>query len=582
MSDLGLPTHVVTEIDSPNRENRLTAVDDLSRLAGGADLGLAAAARRALEGLTQDDSRSVSAAAAAALERTAIRLRPDRVDFGQIAPGTPRVVADVLVDGPPLATATATVSVSGPGLRAMLAGRQLRILWQPRSEWLDGSVTVRGPAGWADVRVTGQVLVAAPVSRMGVEAQMHAVNGLSTYGPPRVTVLPAPRERRRRAGAAVLVAALTALVLLGGVGVAFALAGRDDDNRRNAVAEPLPTVVPNTAAGPTNAAPTNAAPSNAVSAPVPALTLDRQQLAQRVTSVDQPVVIGTIRVGNEPEGMAVSPDSRTVYVANQGEKVLSVVNAQTRQVTARKLRDTPRFVTVSRDGKLVFASMYENDLAGSGVAVLDATGGIHHYLNTGKQPYALSVGPDGNLWVPIHSSARVEIYSAVGGPEQGRITLPPNPHAVGFSGDLQRAFTANHESNAVAVVDLRSDKLIKSIPVSRAPHSLAVSPDGRRVVVAGYEADAANLIDAVTLERTGPFKVGHQPQSVAFAADGNHAYVVNEGDNTVSVLDGHTGKVTATVKVGKSPRTVSVAPDGRLAYVSNGDDDTISVLRVGE
>ncbi|HEX5201945.1 MAG TPA: YncE family protein [Actinoplanes sp.] len=577
MSDLGLPTHVLTEIDSPIRETRLAAVDELARLAAGPDLAVAVAARRALEGLTQDDSRSVSAAAATALERTAIRLRPDRVDFGQVAPGTPRVVADVLVDGPPLATATATVTVSGPGLRAMLAGHQLRVLWQPRSEWLDGSVTVRGPAGWAEVRVTGQVpMAAAPMTRTGVEAQMRAVDGLSTYGPPRVTVLPPPPERRSRAGAVALIAGLTALVLLGGAGVAWALVGDrgSGGNAGNAIAEPPLASAP--------ALPLASAAAGDAPAPAPALT--REALAHRIASLAKPTVIGTIKVGNEPEGVAVSPDSATVYVANQAAKVLSVVDAGSRKVTSVTLRNTPRFVAVSRDGKQVYVSMYENDKkTGSGVAVVDAVAGRpDHYLKTGLQPFALSVGPDGKVWVPIHSSGRVEIYTAGQNKEDSRIVVPPNPHAVGFSGDLQRAFTANHESNAVAVIDMKSGKFLKAIPVSRAPHSLAVSPDGRRVVVAGYEANAANLIDAVTLKRTGPFKVGKQPQSVAFAADGEHGYVVNEGDDTVSVLNGRTGKVTATVKVGHSPRTVAVSPDGRLAYVSNGADDTISVLRVGE
>jgi YVTN family beta-propeller protein len=579
MSDLSLPTHVLTEIDSPIRETRLTAVDELARIAAGPDLAMAAAARRALASLTQDDSRSVSAPAATALERTAIRLRPERVDFGQVAPGTPRVVADVLVDGPPLATATATVTVSGPGLRAMLAGHQLRILWQPRSEWLDGSVTVRGPAGWAEVRVTGQVLMAVPpMTRTGVEAQMRAVDGLSTYGPPRVTVLPPPRERRRgRAGAVALIAGLTALVVLGGVGVAWALV-RDRSNGGgagpNAIAEPLPTSAP--------ALPVASAPAG--NAPAPVTTITREALAHRIASVAKPAVIATVRVGNEPEGIAVSPDSKTVYVANQSAKVLSVVDAGSRKVTSVTLRNTPRFVAVSRDGRLVYVSMYENDKkTGSGVAVVDAVAGkADHYLKTGLQPFALSVGPDGKVWVPIHSSGRVEIYTAGQNKEDARIVVPPNPHAVGFSGDLQRAFTANHESNAVAVIDTKSDKFLKAIPVSKAPHSLAVSPDGRRVLVAGYEANAANLIDAVTLRTTGPFKVGKQPQSVAFAADGEHAYVVNVGEDSVSVLDGRTGRLTATVKVGHSPRTVAVSPDGRLAYVSNGADHTISVLRVGE
>jgi YVTN family beta-propeller protein len=577
MSDLSLPTHVLTGIDSPIRETRLTGVDELGRIAGGHDLAMAAAARSALERLTQDDSRAVSAAAAAALERTAIRVRPDRVDFGQIAPGTPRVVADVLVDGPPLALASATVTVSGPGLRAMLAGRQLRVLWQPRAEWLDGSVTVRGPAGWAEVRVTGQVAAAAgPVNRAAVEAQLRAVNATvnhAAYGPSRVTVLPASPPRRRLGGA-VLIAGLTALVVLGGVGVAWALVGGPDpDGSRTAVAGPLPT-----------SAPATESTGEATPGEQPAGTLTKEALTRRIASLDKPSVVGTIKVGNEPEGVAVSPGGDTVYVANQGAKVLSIVDTGSRAVSSVTLRNTPRFVAVSRDGGKIFVSMYENDKkTGSGVAVVDAAAKkVDGYVKTGDAPFALSTGPDGNLWVPIHGAGRVEIYAVGDHRSQGVITVPPNPHAVGFSGDLMRAFTANHESNAVAVIDMNTDKLLKSIPVEKAPHSIAVSPDGRRVLVAGFEANAANLIDAVTLKRTGPFPVGKAPQSVAFSADGKHGYTVNEGDNTISVLDASNGKVTATVKVGKSPRTIGVSPDGRFAYVSNGDDDTISVLRVGE
>ena len=555
MSEKVLPTQVLTEIDSSVRETRLKGVGELERLASGSDLAMAAAARSTLMRLTQEDSRSVAAAAAAALERTALRLQPDQVHFGQVAPDSPRLVAEVLVEGPPLAAAAA-VTVSGPGLRAMLVGRRLRIAWLPASDWLDGTVTVRGPAGWADVRVTGQVSVSAPLPPAdGEEAAT------------RVTVLPAPAPRRQSRGP-VLLAALTAGVLLGGAGVAVAL---------NRGEEPVPA--PAAALG---------LPASAtVSAPAPATTaapgptgVARVPLALSVSSVARPAVVGTIRVGNEPEGVVVSPDNRTVYVANQGSRILSVLDVASQRVSSVRLRNTPRFVTTSRDGRLVFVSMYEKDMSGSGVAVVDAASRkVLRYMSTGVQPYTLAVGPDGRVWVPIHSEQRVEIYGADGYRARGRVLVPPNPHAVAFSGQLQRAYTPNHESNAVSIIDMRTDRLLKSVPVSRAPHSIAVSPDGRRVLVAGYEADAADLIDASTLRRTGPFKVGKEPQSVAFATDGEHAYVVNEGGNSVSVLDGHTGAVTATVRVGRSPRTVAVSPDGLLAYVSNGDDDTLSVLR---
>jgi YVTN family beta-propeller protein len=408
------------------------------------------------------------------------------------------------------------------------------------------------------------------MSRAAVEARLRAEEGLGGTQAARVTVLPAPPVPRR-AGATVLIAGLTALVLLGGVGVAVALTTGEQRDRTSAGA---PTPGPATAPGP---APTTTAGSS------PATSVPRVPLARRVVSIGKPTLVGTIRVGAEPEGVTVSPDSRTVYVANQNSRVLSVVDAVGRRVTSVRLRNTPRFVATSRDGRLVFVSMYEDDKSGSGVAVVDAASHkIVRYVTTGMQPYALAVGPDGRIWVPIHSRRRVEIYEARDQRPAGRVIVPPNPHAVAFSAKLARAFTPDHESNAVSIIDMRTDRLLKSIPVSRAPHSIAVSPDGRTVLVAGYEANAVDLIDTATLRRIGPFRVGRKPQSVAFAADGGHAYVVNEGDNSVSVLDGHTGAVTATVRVGRSPRAVAVSPDGRLAYVSNGDDDTISVLRVGK
>jgi YVTN family beta-propeller protein len=407
------------------------------------------------------------------------------------------------------------------------------------------------------------------MSRAAVDARLREVDGLGYPRAARVTVLPAPPPVRRRVGATALIASLTALVLLGGVGVAVALTTGEQHGPSTAAAL-APTSPPTTASGSSPAAPAPTAVS-------------RVPLAHRVVSIGKPAVVGTIRVGAEPEGVTVSPNGRTVYVANQSSHILSVVDAVSRRVTSVPLRNTPRFVATSRDGRLVFVSMYEDDKSGSGVAVVDA--GSHkvvRYLTTGVQPYTLAVGPDGRVWVPIHSQRRVEIYTAGDQRPAGRVMVPPNPHAVAFSKNLLRAFTPDHESNAVSVIDMRTDRLLKSIPVSRAPHSIAVSPDGRTVLVAGYDANAADLIDAVTLKRTGPFRVGSKPQSVAFAADGAHAYVVNEGDNSVSVLDGHTGKVTATVGVGRSPRNVAVSPDGRLAYVSNGADNTISVLRVGE
>src|SRR5690349_9888661 len=262
MSEQTLPTQVLTEIDSSVRETRLKGVGELERLANGTDLGMAAAARHTLLRLTEEDSRSVAAAAAAALERTTVRLNPDQVHFGQVTAGTPQLFADVHVEGPPLAVA-ASVTVSGPGLRAALAGRRLRIAWLPASDWLDGTVTVRGPAGWADVRVTGQVAAVAPRSApVEIDDRLDAEDLRAT----RVTVLSPPTTRRRARGT-VLLAALAAGVLLGGAGVAVALTVGEEPRPGPAVAlGTTPSATPSTTAAATATA-TTAAPAPA---PAPA------------------------------------------------------------------------------------------------------------------------------------------------------------------------------------------------------------------------------------------------------------------------------------------------------------------------
>jgi hypothetical protein len=70
----GLPRDVQGAVDSPERRTRIGAVQVLGEFLAGADTGLGAAARVALEHLAHDDSRQVSEAA----DRVLADARPDR------------------------------------------------------------------------------------------------------------------------------------------------------------------------------------------------------------------------------------------------------------------------------------------------------------------------------------------------------------------------------------------------------------------------------------------------------------------------------------------------------------------------
>ena len=114
-----LPADLQDSLASPLAGVRAGAVGELARLAGGRHEGLALAARQTLADLAEDDSRTVAAAATAALARAPGTTPPERVSPASAAgadaagPGGRPDPGPGLVDGPP-----------PPDRRARLAARR--------------------------------------------------------------------------------------------------------------------------------------------------------------------------------------------------------------------------------------------------------------------------------------------------------------------------------------------------------------------------------------------------------------------------------------------------------------------------
>src|ERR1700758_356107 len=62
-------------------------------------------------------------------------------------------------------------------------------------------------------------------------------------------------------------------------------------------------------------------------------------------------IIATVPVGNLPDALAISPDSSFVYVANDLDNTISVINAQTNKVqTTLPAGGRPAALAISSDG----------------------------------------------------------------------------------------------------------------------------------------------------------------------------------------------------------------------------------------
>ncbi|MDR6321593.1 YncE family protein [Actinoplanes couchii] len=302
-----------------------------------------------------------------------------------------------------------------------------------------------------------------------------------------------------------------------------------------------------------------------------------------VVSLAKPVVLEQIKLGREPEGIAVSPDNRTLYVADQDSKDVHFVDVRSKQVSAVKVPNTPRFLALSADGSRLYVSLFEDDFTGNGMAVIDTAGkSLVKTIRTGPRPFEPAVAPDGRVWLPIHNGARVEIYDDKTLTEAARISVPPNPHWIVFTPDGKTAFTANHESNQISVVNVADRLVLKNFKVGKSPHALAVTPDGANLVVTNYDLDTVEVYDTGNQRLVHKVNVGKEPQAVMISSDGKHAYIVNEGSDNMSVIDLKTGKVVSVVNVGDSPRVNALSPDGLRLYVTDGRGKTVTVLRTTE
>lgn len=117
--------------------------------------------------------------------------------------------------------------------------------------------------------------------------------------------------------------------------------------------------------------------------------------------------IATITAGRSPQGLIVSPDGKSLYVANYGAGTVSVVDTATNKVKVSFPVATPRNFAFSPDGSTLYITNY----AGGTVSVVDtATAEIVRTVNVGVNPHGIAVDFKGTrLYVSNFSSNNLSV-----------------------------------------------------------------------------------------------------------------------------------------------------------------------------
>ena len=315
--------------------------------------------------------------------------------------------------------------------------------------------------------------------------------------------------------------------------------------------------------------------------------------------------------------------SAKVYVANELESAVTVVDAATNQAigkvvlgypvgTMYEMVFFPRGLVVAPDGKTVWVAA---PIPALDCAEGEGGGCAGPNLPPGATEEIIVIDPradtvlaripvptfDGNSVhlseVVIDRDSRYAYITASGSSQivrvdvqtrkiMGRVDLGANrdPQGIGICDD--RLLVANGAGRSLSVVDATRGT-VEEVPLEGVAIRAVCSGDARFAYVAVYDSREVVRYEFATggIKRMPLPADAIGPTHLAMDGDGRRLYVLDQGTymgraagDKMYELDPQTGAVTAAITVGRAPRGLVLTDDGKTGYTSNYYDGNISVV----
>ena len=232
-------------------------------------------------------------------------------------------------------------------------------------------------------------------------------------------------------------------------------------------------------------------------------------------------VIQNLELDKVWNGLAFSPDGKTLYVSGGNSAKLMSFGYDAGRLTKASEQKAPEFSFIS------------------GVAVHPDNGTIYALNEAFNQVYALQPGS-------------LKLIAAV--------NTGSNPHSCCFGEDRRHLYISNWGSNSITVIDTKTNAHVRDIRVGIRPNDLALSPDGRLFVTCAGD-NTVHIIQTRSVEKAqaGPTRATRPPEGV------------REVLNT---------SLEPTELEGSTPEGVSVSPDGKTLFVANADNNSVMVADI--
>ena len=158
-------------------------------------------------------------------------------------------------------------------------------------------------------------------------------------------------------------------------------------------------------------------------------------------------------------------------------------------------------------------------------------------------------------------------------------TLPTGktPHALAFTKD-GKGYVNNRGSKELTVIDGNKFEVIRTIALPATSILVALSPDDKILAVVYKDALKVSFLDTATDTIIKTIAIGKEPDGVFKGAmmrhphwskDGNVVYATDDVNNNIVKIDAKTAEIKATIALPGPSHYLHPSSDGKLLYSVN-------------
>ena len=157
------------------------------------------------------------------------------------------------------------------------------------------------------------------------------------------------------------------------------------------------------------------------------------------------------------------------------------------------------------------------------------------------------------------------------------------PHGIAAAPDGSQLYLSNESRHSLDIVDSRTLRVKRRIPLSGRPNNISVSKDGAKVYVGIMEMPGSvDIIDSGAMENIKTVPVDGAIHNVYVTPDGRHAVAGSIHTSTINVIDTATDELAWKLKMsaGVRPMAFDTRADGstRNIYVQLSDFHGFAVV----